>query len=389
MQNAEIKQLDQNGLKNGYNLLVHNIASAEIYKECEKNFDYITYILIKTHGLIGQHIKGEVNLYKNHLITELITSKKISPEKLKRILLLLNQCIVEGVSYELYEKIKEKVDEVITKIINNDYPKETFSDKNYILKRMQTIFQDKSVEEFKNLDSILNNKKIQDCFAYIFKNFELWYIDSALEHFSMEQIVKILIIIFNNADTTKHKHINFESIMNDMYYMYNGVKVKNIYKLRIIESFLETLSFEEILENIVNKNEHFEIGFTNKFDTLKIHFNFSIQAQKLIAFCEVAYGYNELYNQAVFMLYDLFNFRRDTYDRFYNEINYLNTMNSTINHKAIILNYISGKTVLDVGPGGRCFTRFNRRIEKSRKSYWYRYFRKCNRRIKKEKICRK
>ena len=190
------------------------------------------------------------------------------------------------------------------------------------------------------------------CFSYIFENFELWYVDSGLEHFSMEEIIKILLMVSINAEANKNIHINFEPIMNDMYYMYNGMKVKNLYKLRIIESYLESLTIEDILKNNIKNSKHIWIRFRSVFNTLRVRFKFSIQAQKLIEFCEVAYGSDEIYNQAVFMLYDLFGFRRDAYDRFYNEISYLNTMNSTINYKAVILDYITGKTVLDVGPGG-------------------------------------
>ena len=51
--------------KKGYDLYVHNLASAEIYKDSVEKFDEITYILIKTHGMVGQYTKGEVNLNKN------------------------------------------------------------------------------------------------------------------------------------------------------------------------------------------------------------------------------------------------------------------------------------------------------------------------------------
>jgi SAM-dependent methyltransferase len=77
-----------------------------------------------------------------------------------------------------------------------------------------------------------------------------------------------------------------------------------------------------------------------------------VQAQKLIEFCEVADGKSDVFNQSVFLLYYLFGFIRDKFDRFYNEISYLNTMNSTIRYKNVVLDYISGKSCLDVGPGG-------------------------------------
>ncbi len=53
-------------LKKGYDLFVHNIGSAKIYME--ENDDPIVEVLIRTHGLIGQYIKGEVNLIENKLI---------------------------------------------------------------------------------------------------------------------------------------------------------------------------------------------------------------------------------------------------------------------------------------------------------------------------------
>ena len=83
--------------KKGYDLFVHNLASAEIYKESVKNPDEIIYILIKTHGMVGQYVKGEVNIEKNIPLTELITNKKITKEKLEKILILLNKCVLEGV----------------------------------------------------------------------------------------------------------------------------------------------------------------------------------------------------------------------------------------------------------------------------------------------------
>lgn len=338
--------------KKGYDLYVHNLTSAEIYKDSQKNPNEITYVLIKTHGMVGQYTKGEVNLDKNSELTNLVLENKISKEKLERILTLLNQCILEGISEELYQKVKEKINSAINKIVNNEYDKVNYTNKKYILDRIKNIFKEKSKDEFEILKEYLNDERILKRFSYIFENFELWYIDSGLEHFSMEEIIKILLIVSVNAEATKNIHINFEPIMNDMYYMYNGIKVKNLYKLRIIESYLEALTVEDILSNDIKKSKHIWIRFRSIFNTLRVRFKFSIQAQKLIEFCEVAYGHDELYNQSVFMLYDLFGFRRDAYDRFYNEISYLNTMNSTINYKAIILDYIIGKTVLDVGPGG-------------------------------------
>ena len=137
--------------KKGYDLFVHNLASAEIYKDSIEKPDEITYILIKTHGMIGQYTKGEVNLDKNSELTNLVFKKKISKEKLERILILLNRCILEGISEELYQKVKEKINSAINNIVNNEYGKVNYSSKKYILDRMKNIFKDKSKDEFELL----------------------------------------------------------------------------------------------------------------------------------------------------------------------------------------------------------------------------------------------
>ena len=50
-------------LDNKYDLFCHNIGSSEIYDETNDNI--VVSTLIKTHGLVGQYIKGEVNFSKN------------------------------------------------------------------------------------------------------------------------------------------------------------------------------------------------------------------------------------------------------------------------------------------------------------------------------------
>ena len=75
--------------KLGFNLFTHNLGSAEIYKKYSSNFNKLIYILIKTHGLIGQYIKGEVNLNTNKELYYLLEENIISKKDLKEIPLIL------------------------------------------------------------------------------------------------------------------------------------------------------------------------------------------------------------------------------------------------------------------------------------------------------------
>lgn len=321
--------------KLGFNLYVHNIGSYEIYLKEEQNPNMIVATLIKTHGLIGQYIRGEVNLDKNKEIYNLL--EVLEKDKLKEILIILNECIIRPLSDELYDSLKRKIENVIDLILNNKFEKET------LILRLKRL--NKNIDE-----SLLKDKRIIDSLNKVFDNVEIWYYEAALKDFSFEERLKILLYISNKLKGSYH--ITFEKLMKNIYFDYENKKMINIYKKRIIETLLKELDIEDILNNNIKENPHIKFKLQKKEDTLLFDFNFSLQTRKLIEFCEIAYTSNSLYNKSVYMLYDLFGFRRDEYDRFYNEIEYIEKMNSSINNKKVILDYIVGKNILDVGPGG-------------------------------------
>lgn len=329
-------------LNKGYDLFVHNIGSSQIYVEENKNYDEIVRVLIKTHGLIGQYIRGEVNLDKNKELYELIEKKLITKEELKKVLIGLNKCVIGAVSLPLYDKVKNEVLACIDLIVNNE-----FSLKVDIKDKIKRLNKNTTTNDLK----ILDNEKIKTALTKVFNNLELWYYESALGEFNLLEQVKILLIIANHIDTTTNQ-VTFENVMKTIYLDYNGKKKINIYKKRIIEKMLDEISIDSIINNNIKSNPHIECKITKMGETLIFDFVFSIQTTKLIEFCEVAYTTNSIYNKAVYMLYDLLGFRRDEYDRFYNEIDYLAIMNSSISNKKVLLNYLVGENILDVGPGG-------------------------------------
>ena len=332
----------KNWQKKGYNLYCHNIGSSSIYSE--NNTDEVVKVLIKTHGLIGQYIKGEVKLDKNIELYNLVKNNIIEKDLLKEVLIILNKCIVSAVNVELYKKIENKINETINNVIEGNLEE----DEDYIerLKKLYNKLNVDNITYLKTLDKTITNK-----INNLFDKVELWFFDGALNDFNIVEIIKIILLCENNLDNNI-SNLSFESLMHNIYLDYKDKKEINIYKKRIIESYLKSISFKDIINNNISPNPHITYITRKINDTLEFTFKFSIEARKLIEFCEVALTSDVLYQKATYMLYDLFGFRRDSYDRFYNELNYLNTMNSGKNEKAIILDYIVGKKVLDVGPGG-------------------------------------
>lgn len=328
-------------LRKGYPLEIHNESSALIYKESNPE-QRLPYLLIKTHGLIGQSIRGECKLSDNK---ELLTIEPLFKEQnysFKDFLLILNWCITApAVNYnpEILELLKNEIDELLSNgkdDCNNVRIKK--------LRKGGLLAGEDEVE----LDGLI--KKVKPDNLEKFLNCNLWYIESATSSLSLEEFMKLISISGRYVDNSV-KNITFKNIMNDLFYDYKGIKTVNLYKKRIIEKYLKEVDiYSGNIEGI--SNEHIKVEHKIQNGILSIEFKYSNIASKLIDFCIEAEGNGAIYDKAIIMLYDLFGFRRDKYDRFHNEDNYLSTMNESLRFKAPLLNYIKGKTVLDVGPGG-------------------------------------
>lgn len=346
-------------VKKGYNLFVHNIGSSEIYTSEQSLTEadiklveekHIINTLILTHGLLGQYIRGEVNLSENVLITNLILRNYIDKETLRSILFILNECIIAGVSEEIWHKTREDVAEAVEIIVSNKYHQE-YSVKERIRRlRLTTIEQGEDFET--EYLRIIKNNDIEEIFKHIFANTYLWYVEAALSEFSFEEFTKIFLITYKKCNALSVKHISFEKMMKALYYDYQGKKAVNLYKQRIIEKYLSAVTIADIINNNIPQYEHVNcvVSLTG-IDTVSVYFEFSPAGNKLIEFCQEAEK-SVVYEKGIIMLYDLFGFRRDQYDRFHNEETYMETMNKSVNFKAKILDYVVGKNIIDIGPGG-------------------------------------
>jgi len=345
-------------LDHGYNLFAHNIGSASIYAEIQKDYrNPIVETLINTHGLIGQYIRGEVPLNHSASLLTLVKDNGVSIEKLSHILMVLNHCIIGAVSTNLWLEVKEAVSLAIKQLFEDS------NDTRSITERLE-LLRSKAILGGEDFNLCFNQacQRLSDIdqnlvllLEALVNSREIWYFEAALNDFNFDEVIKILLIVYQQIEKLKVKHISFETIMKDIYYDYEGQKKVNLYKKRIVENYLSKLSYKEILSGRIQENPHLTIHCKSHSvcnDTVFAVFEFSVAAQKLIDFCVEAERASLGYERAVVLLYDYFGLRKDKYDRFHNEESYLKTMNQSIDYKSVILDYIVGQHVIDIGPGG-------------------------------------
>ncbi|WP_339245045.1 class I SAM-dependent methyltransferase [Paenibacillus sp. FSL F4-0243] len=340
----------------GINCFVHNIGSAQLYGKhlsgTDSDKSALVHRLIETHGLIGQQIRGEVPPEVNKPLRDLVEEQLLTAEELERLLTVLNHCIIGAVSPELWLNVEHEVKQLITLIASGELASPMPMKERLRRMRLGPISrgEDFTTEWAKLTQEGFHAERLESLSNTIF-----WYVESAMQTFSLEQFLKVMLLAAQRAQNEPLRHISFEQVMNSIYYDYKGVKKINVYKKRIIEKYLSELRWEDIEKGTLpDENPHLMLRPYAKEhlpDTVFFQFQFSAAAEKLIEFCMEAEK-SPLYKRAVLLLFDLFELRRDAFDRFHNEDTYLSQMNNTADYKAVILEHVIGKKVLDIGPGG-------------------------------------
>lgn len=320
----------------GYPLEIHNEASALIYEDFFPTEDAegeATAVLIRTHGLIGQFIRGECPLSDSAELSRVM--EIFGKEGFTDAVRILNECVIRGVSEDLWKRTEAEVIDAAAALCSDDL-----------------LPFEKSAEE--RLEALLpsENGFPQDAVDFfdkrIFPKYSLWYFQSALEPFGAKGAAKIAEIVEkavadSGADV---RHLSFLPLSEEIHYDYGGRRSVNVYKQRIIEKYLsDPKEYGEHVRPEVEIRDSFALA----------SFRFAPACAKLTEFCVEAERSGLLtYERSVAMIYDMFGFRRDGFDRLANEAGYLSAMNSSAlgSGKLRILDWVKGESVVDVGSGG-------------------------------------
>ncbi len=340
--------------EDGINLFVHNEGSAALYERAvsvDGERERLVALLIRTHGLLGQFLRGEVPFADNLPLADVVAQGTLSPEELKSTLLVLNRCIIEAVSPQLWQQVRDELSVLVHAIAYGEQPQGL--DVQSRILRLRTGSEARGENTLERLAELSEEARIEQVFQRL-EQHTFWYVEAALQDFSLEEFGKVFALIARLVPA-EVKHVSFERLMNSLYYDYKGVKKINLYKKRMIEKYLSDWSWEALHAGEPPADSpHLQYELVTEphiADTVFFNFQFSAAAEKLIEFCVEAEK-SPLYEKAVLMLYDLFGLRRDAYDRFHNEESYLATMNQSVDYKRLLLRYVTGNTVLDIGPGG-------------------------------------
>ena len=187
-----------------HNMDIHNEASASIYHsevtlgEAKENeeFNQIVELLIQTHGLLGQAVRGEVNVACSKPLRKLLDFMPI--DEAITVITILNECILTAVNPTIWTDNEDQIRKLIDRIFYN-IPYEYTIDY-----RIQKL-----------IPQLETNDDTRQLMSF-FTPYQLWYMPAAFKDIPADTTIDILKAIKTQIMNKKYikpryiKHIIFK-----------------------------------------------------------------------------------------------------------------------------------------------------------------------------------
>lgn len=200
----------KNWLEKGYNLMAHNEGSAHNFWKDYLGYDKpLLFTLIKTHGLIGQYLRGETRLSASRELVETMRSY-YDDKTAKELLNILNECIIAAVSNELWLNVKNDVSSTIDKLFQQDFS-EDFENR---IDRLTVSFSETSSEKKMIMATQMDKVRV------FLQTKDLWYVEPSMHDLSFTDFWAILCLAADEITSPHIAHLNFETLMKQLHYDY-------------------------------------------------------------------------------------------------------------------------------------------------------------------------
>ncbi|PGC45756.1 methyltransferase type 12, partial [Bacillus wiedmannii] len=117
----------------------------------------------------------------------------IQKDELREVLPVLNECIITGVSDKLWIRVKGEVYERIEQILCGELIEYSVKQR---IRRLRTNASPNDTYFVQEYDSIMNDR-LEEMFTVLF-DYDLWYVEAALTHFSFEEFVKVFALAYQH-----------------------------------------------------------------------------------------------------------------------------------------------------------------------------------------------
>ena len=390
----------------GMDLSIHNEASAMLLQKTALLNRYpefrhsevlqkLVIFMVQAHGLMGQFVRGEVTgaaimdvvsrireLASELQAALLLDDFEASVRAISSLYLMMNILDTAGVreglmTNDLLDHFKAVASDIqnaalgIYPFPTNPQTADSRIQRQFLVSRLtslrsQAIQRGESPENVRNTLDAMDDAQISWLYDQM-RACQLWYFEAATGRLSAQSQIKLLIMGLYlsqscRTNTSEIYHLDLIQIANLLSPKSDKcdaqtAQSRSNYRVRILDALLAMQTIEGLINgsaDIYQDEYIFMInGMRGNDRSISLNISVSEESDALITLLSIYERKSAVaFHSALKMLCDLYNLRKDDFDRLSNESQYLVTMNAAKNDKARMLKYLKPGRIVEVGPGG-------------------------------------
>lgn len=364
----------------GIDLTVHNEAAAAILDrdamfaavELSPMRRKLLLQIVRTHGLAGQHARGEtpvaafrpwvgwLTAHSEQLGAELGVDMEQAVALATRAMHVVDVCDTEAVRHGLVDaRLFADLESVQQLWVQACAQPERLDegrplDERFARLRHQAMHAGEPPSRLKAaIDAVAAHRGWID---ELLPNAQLWYFEPATHRLSAEAALRLLILGLGLAhrdaavDCQAPFHLSFQPLVDAL----GAPNAKASYRVRVVEALLanwnlDSLAAGEIPRDVLG-------GFTPRIGgttAVAVELQMSEEAEALVTLAALYEQRSSVaFHQILKLLCDAYGLRKDEFDRLANEAQYLATMNTARSDKERMLDFVRPGVIVEIGPGG-------------------------------------
>jgi SAM-dependent methyltransferase len=317
-------------------------------------------VLCATSGLVGMRLRGEVGHDALAPFIELATTEPDGGSRLGVVWSIVNRCearavVREGWTPELgYAfQIEERGLMLGPASSRKGATRAMLTERiarmrgGALMKRESLVDVEASLDRLRAARHVLESR-LSRC--------RVWYAEPVLGALSLDSAIRLLLFLSGAAhkagvDLTGPWHLDLLAIVSQVR---NAEGEPRRYHVRLLETLLEATQLEDLRAGQLAGGTLVSFPSTKGGEqALAVRFETSPEASALLSLLGIyEKKASAAFHHTLKSLCDLYDLRKDEYDRVHNESAYLATMNAARSDKTRMLEYVKPGVIVEVGPGG-------------------------------------
>lgn len=316
-------------------------------------------VLCATSGLVGMRLRGEVGREVFGPLLECLALEHDGGERLAKAWSIINHCETNAVRTGLWTRelaaafaAEERAILLTTskeRVVRPSLAERIARMRGGALMTRESAGEiDACLERLQAGRSVLESRLIR-C--------SVWYAEAALGALSLDACVRLLLHLSGAAtgsggiDSTRAWHLDLLGVVSGLR---DARGEPRRYHVRLLETILEATSVQDLMAGKLMHGALLSFPTTKGGEqALAVSFSTNEEASALLT---LLYTYERKataeFHHTLKALCDLYDLRKDDFDRVHNEAAYLSSMNAARSDKARLLDFAKPGLIVEVGPGG-------------------------------------